>query len=386
MRLFYVANARIPTEKAHGLQVMKMCEAFADFGLEVELIIPRRKNPIKKDAFDFYGIKRNFKIKKVFALDPPYVKGLGLVTLYLQNISLGLSMFLRVLFNPRKYSTDSIFYFRDRFSPWLLALINRKVFIEFHAFRSHFGQFKFLFPRLGGMILLTKKAKEDFINLGVGEEKILIAPDSVDLDIFNLNISKEEARNKLRLPLSKKIIIYTGRFKTMGMDKGLGDILRAIKLSDNTHILFIAVGGSEEEIKFYKRVVDDLSVSAQVNFIGLVPQNELAVYQKAADALLMPFPLNEHYAYYMSPLKMFEYMASKRPIIASDLPSIREVLSENSSIIIEPCNPASLAEGIKKCLSDNELANKIAEQAFDDIHNYTWNKRVKNIMDFIKSR
>ena len=131
MKLFYIANARIPTEKAHGLQIMKMCEAFARSGLEVELIIPNRKNPIKKDTFDFYDIERKFKIKKIFSLNPPSIKGLGIITLHSQNISFALNVFFNVLFNSKKYSSDSIFYFRDRFSPWLLALLNRKIFIEF---------------------------------------------------------------------------------------------------------------------------------------------------------------------------------------------------------------------------------------------------------------
>ena len=98
----------------------------------------------------------------------------------------------------------------------------------------------------------------------------------------------------------------------------------------------------------------------------------------------MPFPYNQHYAYYMSPLKMFEYMAAKRPIIASDLPSVCEVLNKENAILVKPDNPESLAQGIKKILEDKELANKMSYQAFSDVENYTWHKRVENILNFIK--
>ena len=80
---------------------------------------------------------------------------------------------------------------------------------------------------------------------------------------------------------------------------------------------------------------------------------------------------------------MFEYMASKRPIMASDLPSIREILNENNSILVEPDNPEVLAEGIKNALENFEFSASIANQAFQDIQNYTWQKRVKKILEFI---
>ena len=104
---------------------------------------------------------------------------------------------------------------------------------------------------------------------------------------------------------------------------------------------------------------------------------------KAFNVCAMPFPRNEHYAYHMSPLKLFEYMASKRPIVASDLPSIREILNEESAILVEPGNPKALAEGIKKVLQDEELAKKLAENAHRDVQQYSWEKRAEKILEFM---
>jgi glycosyltransferase involved in cell wall biosynthesis len=84
-------------------------------------------------------------------------------------------------------------------------------------------------------------------------------------------------------------------------------------------------------------------------------------------------------------MKMFEYMASQRPIVASDLPSIREVLSENNAVLIEPDNPQSLAEGIKKALTDKELSQRISQQTQTDVEEYTWDKRAQKILEFIKN-
>ena len=113
-KLVYIANARIPTEKAHGLQVMKMCEAFADTGLEVELIVPRRVNVIQKNPFDFYGVKRAFKIRRLWCLDflrLPVFKGFSfwLESLSFADLVFWYSLFRRQLpqlFFPAVHHTD----------------------------------------------------------------------------------------------------------------------------------------------------------------------------------------------------------------------------------------------------------------------------------------
>ena len=237
---------------------------------------------------------------------------------------------------------------------------------------------------IDNFIFITNNLRDIYVKkFKCSQKKILVFPDAVDLAIFNIDMSKEKAREKLGLPQNKKILGYMGRFKTMEMDKGVSDILRAlIKLSED--IIFVAVGGSKKDIKFYEEEINRLNLSRRVILIDNVAQGDLAIYQKACDLLLMPFPYNQHYAYYMSPLKMFEYMASKRPIIATDLPSIREVLSEKNAVIVKPDDPKELAQGIKKVINDKKLVQSMSEKAFKDVDNYTWEKRVKSILDFIR--
>lgn len=258
---------------------------------------------------------------------------------------------------------------------------------------------KFLSKNIHKFVFVTKNLEEKYLEkYGVNKDKSMVEHDGVDLDIFNLDIKKNEVRKNLNLPQNKKILVYTGKFKTMGMDKGISDIMRAVKILNNKEILFVAIGGSDDEIKYYERLAEELSISDRVKLIGLSPQSDLALYQKAADVLLMPFPKTKHYMYYMSPLKMFEYMAGKRPIIATDLPSVKEVLNDSSAgstpeggqagrgnaIIVKPDNPEDLANGIKKALEDNNLVNNITENAFQDVWQYTWERRVERILGFVK--
>lgn len=380
MKLFYIANVRLPSTKAHGAQIMKMCEAFASNGLEVELVTAGAKG----DIFKYYGISRRFAVKNIFSLDFGKLKILGRWAHPMQALSFSFGVFIYLLLNRNKIGEDGVIYFRGDYSFAFSSLLKKNIFLEIHNFSKRLDNYyRKTFVKLKGLILLTKRAKEDFVSIGIKEERTFIAPDAVDLDTFNISINKEDARKKLNLPQDKKIIVYTGKFKTMGMDKGISDILKAlIRLGDN--IVFVAAGGSEEDIAYYKKLAADLNISARANFVGHVMQSDLAIYQKASDILLMPFPNITHYAYYMSPLKMFEYMAGKRPIIATDLPSIREVLNENNAVIVKPDNPRDLADGIKKIIEYENLAKKIADQAFEDVQRHTWVKRAESIIEFIK--
>ena len=168
----------------------------------------------------------------------------------------------------------------------------------------------------------------------------------------------------------------------MDMDKGISDILRAL-LELPADIIFLAMGGKKRDRDEYVRLAKELGVDQRMIFVEQFSQEILAEYQKAVDIFLMPFPWTEHFAYYMSPLKMFEYMASKRPIIASDLPSIREVLDEKKACIVEPSNPQSLAERIMQLIDDPKYAERISLGAYQEVQKYTWEKRVEKILNTI---
>src|SRR3989344_9070586 len=68
-KLFYISDARLPTEKAHGLAIMKQCEALATQGVDVELVVPKRLNLLKGDPFEYYKITHRFPLTTCFTLD-----------------------------------------------------------------------------------------------------------------------------------------------------------------------------------------------------------------------------------------------------------------------------------------------------------------------------
>lgn len=383
MKLIYIANARVPTEKAHGIQIAQMCEAFSDNDVEVELVVPKRFNNIKKDPFEYYSIKKNFKIKKLPCLDlivlGRYIGRLGFL---IESASFLLCVLLYLFFRK-----SDIIYIRDKlFSP--IAVFKQNVFFEVHGFPKKFFLYSFFIKRTKGLVVITGKLKDLFLRAGLIENRIFIAPDGVDLKKFDIEDKKQIYRKEFNLPEGKKIIGYVGRLETLGEEKGADILIKAFGIikKENDDVLLCFVGGPSERIKEYQGLANRMGLKQEdIVFIKQVEHKMIPKYLKTFDILAMPFPKTEHYAYYMSPLKLFEYMASKRPIVASDLPSIREILNEKNAVLVEPNSPEEFAEGIKKVLVDSDIVEKISNQAFQDVQKHTWLERSKNILKFIKN-
>ena len=103
---------------------------------------------------------------------------------------------------------------------------------------------------------------------------------------------------------------------------------------------------------------------------------------RACDIVTIPWGWNEFSAYYTSPMKLFEYMAAGTPIIASDLPSIREVLQHRETAwLVEPGNPTDLAEGIKHLMNDSCLKNRLSSAACKAVRQHTWRERALRILN-----
>ena len=375
MRLIYIVNARIPTEKAHGIQIMKMCETFASC-VDVELILPRRFNPIKKDPFEYYGVEKSFPIKRLPCLDLiPFDKYLGHLALWIEAMSFCFFVWIYLFFKKA-----DVIYTRDKFL-LPLTLFKGNIFFEAHAIPKNYFLYSFFLKRLKGIIVITEQLKNIFLKNKIKGNKLLKAPDGVDIKKFDIQCSTLEARKKLSLPQDKKIVLYTGHlYKWKGADVLLG----AAQQFSNT--LFVFVGGTEKDIKTFKFQVSNFKLK-NVLVVGHRPYSEIPYWLKAADVLILPNSGKEDISkYWTSPLKMFEYMAAKKPIVASNLPSIREILNENSAILVEPDDLKDLAQGIKKALEDSELSINISDKAYRGVQQYSWIRRGEKILKFINSK
>jgi glycosyltransferase involved in cell wall biosynthesis len=364
MKLIYIVNVGLPGDWAHCIQIIKMCEAFAQTGLEVELITGMKRDT-DENIFAYYNIKTKFKITKIPYFDLSS-QGSSKVNFLIRSISFFFCAKLYTLFKQ-----FDILYFRNP----LAGLFFNNFYLETHELPPRLNRWqKIAFSRAKKIIVLTKFLKEKLINCGVDGAKIIIAPDAVNLAEFQINLSSEEARRKLSLPLNQKIIMYCGNFYFHDW-KGVDVLLASLKYL--TGVACVLVGGEEEDFAKIK----SRCRSKNLILIGRKPHHEIPFYLKAADALVLPNKRgNDNSEYYTSPLKLFEYMASGRPIVASNLPSIREILNETNAILVEPNDAEALAQGIKKVTENKDLAEKISRQALTDVENFTWQKRAEKII------
>ena len=378
MKIIYITNSRIPTTKAHGFQIMKMCEAFTSAGWRIELLIPRRINPIKDSPFSYYDVKESFSIKKIPVLDLILLSViLGPVANFIESLSFAIFSIWRL-----RNANFDIIYSRDQFTLWLLSFSNYKFVYEMHKLPNRPSLYKRIWRKAFKIVAITEVLKNSLIKAGVESSKILVAHDGVDLDVFEaVNKSAEELKMELSLPRDQFLVGYVGKFKTLGQEKGLKTMIESLPLLDK-EIKMVFVGGDEAEVKEYKSLAQRFNVFSRCIFIGYQPYNRMAEYMKAMDALVLPSP-DSSLAYYSSPLKLFEYLASGRPIVASDLPALREVLNDKNSLFFKPDNAPDLARAIKMLKSSQMLGYHLSQQALADIKQYTWKKRAENILNFI---
>ncbi len=369
----YVANVRLSTEKAHGIQIMKMCEAFAKEEAQVTLLVPRRINPIKADPFKYYSVRKDlFAIERLPVMDFILLdRILGKLALWLEQMTFAL--FARRYLKKAKSQFD-IIYTRDFFLAKFLLGMNAPIVLEAHEFPKHPSWYLKSWKKLHSIFVLTSHLKEAFVGAGVDEGHIHIAPDAVDLEAFTVKESKERARRELGLPENEKIVMYTGHLYEW---KGAGLLADAAeKLSENVRV--VLVGGTKQDIAVYFQKYKNVTIT------HYVPHRRIPLYLRAADILVLPnrgnVPIS---AKYTSTLKRFEYMASGVPIVASDLLSIREVLNETNAVLFVPDNKDSLVQSIQKVLTDPELAKSIAQKARHDVQKYSWARRARGILEFI---
>lgn len=362
MKILYIANIRIPTERAHGIQIMKMCEAFANAGNEITLLVPKRFNSIKEEIFNYYGVQQNFKIKKVFNFD--LVK-YGRIGFLVQSFSFSLAVIFFLFFNR-----FDLIYSRDEMPLFFAKLFNKNVLYE-----AHMPRFNFFIKRFKKIITISIGLKSFYVKRGFKEDKVCVVPDSVDINKFNISLSKESCRCKLNLPIDNKIVMYTGHLYKW---KGVETLAKAKEFLKED-IMIVFVGGLESDIKKFKDKYPNVKI------LGIVSHKEIPYYLRSADVLVLPNSAKNNISkFYTSPMKLFEYMASGVPIVASDLPSLREILDEKNSILVEADNPQKFAFGIEKIINNEGLGDLLSKNALEKIQNFSWNNRVKLIIKFLQ--
>jgi glycosyltransferase involved in cell wall biosynthesis len=362
MNITYLANVRMPTEKAHGVQIMKMCEAFAARGDSVELVVPSRKTPIAEDPFAYYDTRRTFSIVRLPVLDTVRFGRFGFL---LETLTFAVA----VLHYIRSHPSDLVFS-RDEAVLYPISFFKRKLIWE-----SHDGRFNFAVRRLfrvaDRIVVTTAGMREAYITDGLDSHKVVLARNGVDLESMGCSGEEVGRLRKSLVSAGESVVLYAGRLDGW---KGAETLLAAADSLSPT-LRIVIVGGEPDQIVALKQKFP------RVIFVGFVPYRMIGCYQQAADMLILPNTGKDTISVSnTSPLKLFTYMTAGKPIIASDLPSIREVIGDDACYFVPADDPGALAQKIIAVASDNKGAQSRARRAREMVEAYSWNARAQTIL------
>lgn len=369
MKLCYIAHGRLPTNRAHGYQIMAMCEAF---GTETKtlLLLPSRKPIITEDPFVYYHIEKNFDLRKLWSFDL-YETALPRKFVYwVDAVTFAVSTVVYALQNLDKQ--EDVIFSRDVVSAFLLSLLNYNVFFEVHDLPAS-SLFRVLFNNIRGVVVTNALKKEILMKQwGVTEEKIMVAHHGVKMSDFLSDDKKREMRTQYSMPLDKKIVMYTGHLYE---SKGAPTLVRAAQFLDEKTVIYV-VGGTETDQKTIHELVEKVGVQEKVVIVGNVPHPQIPEYLCAADIAVIPSSGKfAHGLVESSPLKLFEYMAAKKPIVASRLSAIEEAADGASLHYVTPDNPEELAQKI----------NEIVPTSVEYKNLISWGQRAQKILSFART-
>ncbi len=180
-----------------------------------------------------------------------------------------------------------------------------------------------------------------------------------------------------------KNVYYVGNFYPVG---GLDFLIQAMARVTNAHLTVVGGGGKDDaDTVRILHTIDDCNVRDRVDLAGFVEPARLAACYHDADILVMPLANFVRSKYWASPLKLFEYLSARRPIIASDHPVVREILRHEENALLVPAeDPDAIATAIRRLMEDPVLARRLAEAAYRDSRIYTMDSKAREILTFIR--
>lgn len=359
---------------AHTIQVAKMAQALSQKLKNFELVtsgdIQSVWRGMDAEFQDWYGLHCNFKLVRL-----PIRKRINYP--FPQDFHSPRYFKLAILYTC--FKSPSLVYTRSPKIVELLLSVGIPVLWEKHeSIHENSPSRKFFTDKnFVGFITISSSLAEDYIKYGLSRNKSLVAHSAVDIKSFLPYQTKDLARQKLSLPQNEKIILYSGHLYEY---KGIPTLLETARLTPEYK--FVLVGGWADDIKRVEEDCKKLSLN-NVHIVGHVLQSQLASYLYAADVLILPTSKSWKLAEGTSPLKLFEYMVTKRPIVASALPNIITVLRDReNALLVEPDEPLAFKEAIVNLFKNPSLASSIAERAFQEVQNFTWDKRAERVLQF----
>ena len=354
-KIYYIAELNLPSKSAYSIHVMKMCEAFSKLKYDINLFVINNKNINQVNKK--YNINYKFKIFSIFD------------SFVLLNFILRIKFSLKIL--SKKFDRECIFLSRSIIFSLFACLFKKKIILELHHEITGFSKIMYFFLK---NLNLINDLKFIFLNKNLNhiykieKGKYLILDDAVNLEDFKV-------KRGLKY---KKTCVYIGSFFE---GKGIEQIFRLAKLNKN--INFHLYGD--------KKFLNTHQILKNLKVFDFISYNKIPDILSKYEIALMPYQNKVKgrgsiwLEKYMSPLKMFDYLAGRMIIIASDLKIYKHILKDNHNCILIKINNDTLwSYYIHKIFKDSKKKHKLKKNAYKTAKKYTWDLRCKKIISFAK--
>ncbi len=383
MTVLYFADTRFPIERANGLQTMATCHALAEHGRNVVLVVRPDTAPAARDPFEFYGVapllrltifeisghggprrrrvqffKAAYKIQKSHRTAVVYTRDLGLAALFLR---------LPRPYRPRLvYESHGIAPIVSAETPDLLG--NGRERSSATKLRRLDRRERRVWTRASAYVTITRGLADDLTTRYGGRPHVFVVPDGAyAADAVNAHDGGHAA---------PPIAAYAGHLYPW---KGVDVFVRALALAPNVRGLIVGGHPGEPDRARIEKLAQETGVADRLEITGLLPPTKVSASLSRATMLVLPNTASATSQRFTSPLKLFEYLQIGRPIVASDLPSLREVLTDKTALFVPPGDSPALARALERLAADPDACTSLGNAARALAPDYTWARRAERL-------
>jgi glycosyltransferase involved in cell wall biosynthesis len=386
VRVLYFADIRFPLERANGIQTMETCHALARRGHHVRLVVRPDTHTPARDPFEYYGVAAHPRlvVERAPAGGPPLARRIGYLAFAVAR-TLGAgradiimtrdlavaSLLLRLPARP------PLVYESHGYAPDVAAALPALVSSATAPAASKLARLarreSFVWRHADGYVTITSGlACAQNARFGA-RSRVAVVPDGTRIPSSGTG----HAAGASPPGSSPCTVGYAGHLYAW---KGVDVLLEAIAQVADVRCLVAGGHPKEPDLARLRALAARLGIESRVTFTGLVSPSEVPDVLARAHVLALPNPSSAISTHATSPLKLFEYMAAGKAIVASNLPAIREVLThEVNALLVTPGDPGALAAAITRLAGDPALREALGAAARAGVAEYSWDRRAERL-------